>query len=88
MGTLVNGNWSIWENWGLWTCCTQTGSGQWTYGTQKKLRSRKCNNPIPVASGKYCEGPGTELVLNICDPSENCLGITKQYGQIHISLVA
>ncbi|XP_048770207.1 coadhesin-like [Ostrea edulis] len=53
-GVQVNGGWGAWQ---AWTPCYQVSC--W-FGT--KLRTRPCNNPLPMYGGQYCSGNPTEII--------------------------
>ncbi|XP_059080288.1 uncharacterized protein LOC131878354 isoform X2 [Tigriopus californicus] len=47
----VNGEWSVWTDWG--SCSVNCGSGV-------QNRSRECNNPAPQSGGTECQGDAEE----------------------------
>lgn len=51
---VVNGGWGAWQ---AWTPCYPVSC--W-FGT--KLRTRPCNNPLPMYGGQYCSGNPTEII--------------------------
>ena len=55
----VNGEWSLWNNWG--SCTVACGIGIQT-------KDRKCDNPAPAHGGNYCDGSGTETIECNKDP--------------------
>ena len=44
-----------WENWGSYDECSKSCNE----GT--KIRSRRCNNPLPSNGGSYCAGSSYEV---------------------------
>lgn len=46
----VNGGWG---SWGAWSNCRLSG--------RIRVRTRSCNNPVPLNGGSRCSGPGSEL---------------------------
>jgi hypothetical protein len=53
----VNGGLS---NWGRWTCDVECGT------SPSQFRRRKCNNPVALDGGKFCEGALTEEKKQKC----------------------
>ncbi|XP_071128331.1 uncharacterized protein [Mytilus edulis] len=43
-----------WGEWGAWSECITPNSGK--YGNGIYLRSRKCDNPVNICGGPYCNG--------------------------------
>ena len=52
---LVNGNWTVWDNWS--TCSVSCGTGMTS-------RHRDCTNPKPGNGGEYCTGEQNQY--NVC----------------------
>ena len=50
--SIVDGSWTLWSEWGA---CSKTCNGG------DRIRTRHCNNPVPLCGGKTCPGNNTEV---------------------------
>ena len=80
---LVNGGWSSYGSWSLWSKCPVTCGG----GKTSRERKRTCSNPTPKYGGKQCDGSSTESSNMDCNKSP-CAGdyifIAVIFKRVHI----
>ena len=59
----MNGNWGSWTEWG--SCTLSCGGGT-------RIRTRRCDSPLPSDNGRYCSG--SDRQVDYCN-SDDCPGI-------------
>ncbi|XP_063400323.1 A disintegrin and metalloproteinase with thrombospondin motifs adt-1-like isoform X2 [Mytilus trossulus] len=59
----IDGGWSSYGNWSLWSLCNVTCGG----GQKSRIRNRTCTNPAPKYDGKQCIGNVVQNITTDCN---------------------
>ena len=55
-----------WSSWGGWSDCSGT------CGRSERVRTRRCDSPVPRFTGRNCDGSADEI--EVCDNRVHCPG--------------